>query len=671
MNHLYMNKVISFCLLFPLFLINYSYAEHSANDLLDLSFEELSQVKVIIATGIEQDIQNAPATITLVTADDIKKTGAVNLVEVLQSVPGIHIKTDSFTNRPLVHIRGGNSHQTLLMVNGNPMKDLVWASGIFWKGLPANAIQRVEVIRGPGSALYGADASTGVINVITKTTGSIDNTEVGIRAGSFDSQSAWLQSGGNLNGFEFGITADFSTTDGHHPRIESARQGTSDKVDYGWENSDIRFSVAKENWRFLANYTRHDDIQSGMTGAGYFDPVTEGNDERYDFDLLYNNHDFSNKWGLSAKLHYQDLNYSSADGFQETPPSDDYPDGRLNHMSSSERQLHFEGSGLYSGINEHSIRVGAGYQWQDLYQVEQLVNYQDANGMPLPSVGSLIDLSGTPYAFAPETDRKVYFLFLQDVWHIAQDWEFTAGVRYDHYSDFGSTTNPRLALIWQTNEKLTTKLMYGEAFRAPSFQELYADTSRARSNPNLNAEESETTELAFSYQFTKNLNFALNIFNLRTSNNISRDIDRQYQNSGSHKTNGIETEAVWQAGKTVKLAANYTYRDPQQNKLRMVSEPEQEAYLRSDWHFSPKWNWNVQANWVADRVRADNDTRTDLDDYIIADTTLRYEGSKHWEFAASVRNLFDEDAREHTGQSISNDFPLAERNAYAEVRYKF
>lgn len=674
-----------FCLLSPQFL----YAFQSTDDLLDLSFEELTQVKVIIATGVEQDIKKAPSTVTLITAEDIKTTGATNLVEVLESVPGVHIKRDSFGYRPLVHIRGGNSHQTLLMVNGTPMKDLVWASGIFWKGLAVSSIERVEVIRGPGSALYGADASAGVINVITKTAGKIEDSIAGFRAGSFDTQTAWIQSGGEWNDFDLGITANFSTSDGHDPSIKTDAQSFLDakfntnasyapaNAQYGWKNQDIRFSIAKGNLSFLANYVYHDDLETGMTGAGVLDPVTKAEDTRYDLDLIYKNQHFSDNWGVNAKLHYQNLDYDSNNGFQENPPGTtladgDYPYGIINNMKSSEQQALFETSGLYTGVRDHQLRIGAGYNWQDLYKVEQHINKgTGSDGVLLLSGGPIVDVSNTPHAFAPEKTRKIYYAFIQDVWSIAEDWEFTAGLRYDHYSDFGSTVNPRLALIWETTDKLTTKLMYGEAFRAPSFQELYADTSRALSNPDLDAEDSNTLELAFSYAATKDLSFSLNIYNFKTSHSISRDSQRQYQNSGRHKTTGIELETSWQAADNVKFSANYSHRDPENNELRVVEEPEQEAYLRSDWQFSPGWNWDVQANWVADRVRADSDPRSNVDDYVITDTTLRYTGLKKWEFAASVRNLFDEDAREALGRSVPDDLPLAERSFYAEASYKF
>jgi len=209
----------SCCLLLNSFLS----ANESNDSLLALSWEELTQVKVIIATGTEQTIRKAPATVTVITSDDIKKTGAANLTEILETVPGVHINNNNFGNRPLVHMRGTGSFQTLLMINGNDMRDLVWASGIFWKGMPVSAIKRIEVIRGPGSALYGADASAGVINVITKTAGKIEETEVGLRAGSFNTKAAFIQTGGDFYDHELALTAEFSSTDGPDPYIKSDR----------------------------------------------------------------------------------------------------------------------------------------------------------------------------------------------------------------------------------------------------------------------------------------------------------------------------------------------------------------------------------------------------------------------------------------------------------------
>lgn len=259
---------------------------------------------------------------------------------------------------------------------------------------------------------------------------------------------------------------------------------------------------------------------------------------------------------------------------------------------------------------------------------------------------------------------------------MGEDWELTAGVRYDQYSDFGNTLNPRLALVWQSTDKFTTKLMYGEAFKAPSFQQLFAETSFTLPNPDLDPERSETLELAFSYAATKNLNLGLNIYHFQQSDFIRAQTvmglsKRQYMNSGEHTIRGVEVEARLQATKNLRLSGNYTVRNPDDNEYRAIQESEQDAYLRADWGLLPGWNWNLQANWIGERARASGDSREPVDDYLIADTTLRYTGHKHLELATSIRNLFDEDAREYTGRSIPGDLPLAERSIFAELRYKF
>jgi iron complex outermembrane receptor protein len=422
----------------------------------------------------------------------------------------------------------------------------------------------------------------------------------------------------------------------------------------------------------------HSDLEIGLTGAGVLDPVTRASDSRYNVDLFYNDATFSKNWGLDAELRYQHLDYTSGDGFQERPPgytdgTDVYPEGILNLMRSAERRINAEVSGLYTGISSHTVRLGAGHTWQDLYSVEQFINSGiGPNGIALPPGGPLVNVSDTPYAFAPEKIRNIDYLFLQDVWAISDDLELTAGARYDDYSDFGGTFNPRLALVWENSDSLTTKLMYGQAFRAPSYQELFADTSFAQANADLDPERSQTIDLAFAYTATKDLRLNLNLFNF-AQRDLIRAVGspRQFQNTGDHTIRGIELEAQWQVVRTIRIAGNYTYRHQDNSEYRAIDEPDQDAYLRLDWGFQPEWNWNLQTNWIGQRTRATTDTRPPVEAYFITDTTIRYAHIDNWEFAASVRNLFDVDAREYTGASIANDLPLAERHFYTELRYKF
>lgn len=665
------------------------YADTSASveQLLSFSMDELMMAKVKISTNTEQALSKAPSVVSVITAEDIKATGATNLTEILQSVPGVYIRTNLFGFRPQMTFRGAATTQTLLMVNGTPIRDLMWSTGIFWKGLTTNMIERVEIIRGPGSALFGSDASAGVINVITKTAGRIVQSEAGARAGGFDTQAGWVQSGGNWNGFDIGFTAERSHTDGHNPFIAVDGQTSKDKAFgthvsyapgnayYGYDNEDVRFSIGKGNWRLLADYVRQSNQGIGLTGAGVLDPLTRGSNSRTDTALLYNNEALAKDWGLNAELRYYHLAYTSGDdGFQERPPgytdaTGTYPSGFINQMRSAQRGFSLEASGQYYGLKTQAIRLGGGYKSDNLYFVEQFINLGTGpNGNALQAGGPLVNVSDSPYAFVPEKTRQISYLFLQDVWTLSNDWELTAGARYDHYSDFGGSLNPRLALVWQSTDRLTTKMMYGQAFRAPSYLELYSLTAATKPNPDLTPERSRTWDLSFSYSASKDLTLGLDLYRFEQFNLIAADSSNQFQNTGNNTALGVELEAQWQATKTLRVSGYLTNRD---DSIPFNSVPKQKAYLRTDWTFMPNWNWNVQANWIGKRSLLPGDPRSPLNAYTLVDTTIRYSHRKEWEFAASIRNLFDVDAREYTSSSIPDNLPLPRSSFYAEMRYKF
>ncbi len=667
-----------------------AYADTDAGmeQLLSLSMEDLMQSKVNISTNTEQALSKAPSVVSVITAEDIKATGATNLTEILQSVPSVYIKDNLFGFRPLVALRGAQPTQTLIMVNGAPIRDLVWNSGIFWKGLATSMIERIEIIRGPGSALFGSNASAGVINIITKTAGRITKSEAGVRAGNFGTQAGWVQSGGNWNGFDIGFTAELSHTDGHNPFIavdgqtaQDTKPGINTHVSYapgyahyGWDGTDIRFSMARDNLRLLADYMGHSNVETGLSGGGVLDPLTKGSDNRYNIALLYNNKEFAKDWGLNAELRSYHIDYTSGDGFQETPPgytdaTGTYPNGFINQMRSAERGFGIEVSGLYTGLKTQAIRIGGGHSSEDLYLVEQFINKGTGpDGSPILTTNQLVSVSDSPYAFAPENTRQIDYLFLQDEWTFALGWALTAGARYDHYSDFGGTLNPRLALVWQSTDRLTTKLMYGQAFRAPSYLELYALTAANLPNPNLKPEQSNTWDTSFSYLASRNLTLDIDFYRFAQSNLIAPDSANQFQNLGGNTSRGIELEAKWQATQTLRLSGNLSNRE---DSTPYNTIPKQKAYLRSDWAFIPNWNWDVQANRIGKHSLPPGDPRAPMGAYTLVDTTIRYSLRKDWEFASSIRNLFDVDAREVTSGSLPDNLPLPGRSFYAEMSHKF
>lgn len=676
-------------------------------NLMLMSMEEYLSLKIRIASNTDQTLYQSPSVVSVITAEDIKATGATSLSDILQSVPGVHVRANLFAFRPRVTFRGAAGTHTLLMVNGEPLSDLVWNTGIFWKGLSIHMIDRIEIIRGPGSAMFGSDASAGVINIITKATGMIERSEAGIRAGSFDSQTGWMNYSGNWHGFDIGLSAELSRTNGHRPHIHRDGQTGQDtatgsnvsfapgRARYGWSGEDAHFSIARGGWHLLIDHAGMRDVEIGLTGAAVLDPRTRGQASRQDVALFYNDENFRPELAIKAELRLHHQDFSSGEGFFERPPgyqctpptvptqagncggiaAGTYDDGLINRMRSSERGYRLEASGLYRGLKNHAISLGIGYGEKDLYSVEHAVNYgRDANGNLIPTNANLADLADSAYAFAPEKIRRVGYLYLQDIWSFAPDWELTAGARYDDYSDFGDTFNPRLALVWQTTERLTSKLMHGRAFRAPSYLELYSPTAANQPNPDLTPERSRTWDLSWFYKASRNLTLGLSLYQFTQSNLIAADANRKFQNLGDRTEHGAELEAQWQATRQLRLAGHLTYRHERTSQSVNMPLPTEKAYLRADWSFAPDWHWNLQANWFgarkAPRINA-NDQRDGIPAFAIVDTTLRYQHHDNLEFSASVRNLFNQDAREFSGAALQDNLPLPRRGLYLEAIYSF
>ena len=217
---------------------------------------------ISIATGSAQPISRAPAVATVITAKDIKEIGATDIDEALETVPGLHVSRGAAGYLPIYTFRGiytSANPQVLMLVNGISINNLFGGDrGRVWGGMPVEAISRIEVIRGPGSAVYGADAFAGVINIITKEASEIDGFEFGSRLGSFDTTDVWALYGGEVAGFDIAFSAEFRDTDGQDEDIDAdlaSLQGTSlahVSVNTGTQNLDTRLSITKDNWKFRA-----------------------------------------------------------------------------------------------------------------------------------------------------------------------------------------------------------------------------------------------------------------------------------------------------------------------------------------------------------------------------------------------------------------------------------
>jgi iron complex outermembrane receptor protein len=277
----------------------------------------------------------------------------------------------------------------------------------------------------------------------------------------------------------------------------------------------------------------------------------------------------------------------------------------------------------------------------------------------------------------PDTKRTAWYLALQDEWQFAPDWTLTGGVRDDDYSDFGNTINPRVALVWATNYNLTSKLLYGSAFRAPSFSELYAVNNPVNlGNPQLKPEKIQTTELAFDYRPAFTWQHLFNTYYYKAQDLIGLAPtavagQQVAQNLNAQNGYGFEYETKWKPSDSWQLGAAYSW---QQSTIQNTNATVPDAPGRlfsTSLLWKPQDDWSVYAstNSVMDRVRAAGDTRGNIPDYTFVNLTLRKRLSRSVEFATSVRNLFDVVGLEPSNGSIPGDYPLAGRSIYAELSY--
>jgi len=345
----------------------------------------------------------------------------------------------------------------------------------------------------------------------------------------------------------------------------------------------------------------------------------------------------------------------------------------------------------FNGLKDHQIRLNLGIKKEELKASEtknfgagvlDIVSLAGKNN-PIIVDSTLTDVTGTSAIYISNQSRVIKYLSLQDIWNISPEVTLTSGIRFDNYSDFGNTINPRLALVWHNSDKLITKLLYGEAYRAPSFSELYTDNNPVTlGNKNLNPEEIKTTELSLNYTVSENWHTNLSLYHYKTKDMIefvsNLEGEARAQNNKNLTGQGFELETSWKPTDKFNLSVNYAHQstktDNQDDNVEYV--PQKQFYLDARWRINADWKLSTQLNWVMDRERAVTDVRTPLKDYKRLNVTLRRSGlgwgseSKSWEFSVALKNAFDDKIYEPSDGKISNDYLMHGRRIYVELSYK-
>jgi iron complex outermembrane receptor protein len=540
-----------------------------------LSLEELSRLRidsVYAASRHSQKVTDAPSSITIVTSDDIRRFGYRTLADVLRSVRGFYITNDR--NYSYLGVRGFSrpgdyNARVLLLVDGHRLNDNIFGAALIGTEFPMDVdlIDRVEIIRGPSSSLYGSNAFFAVINVITRRADTLNGVEIQSSLASFGSPKVRASYGRRFAaGSELLLSATRFTSQGE--RELYFNEFDSPATNYGIVRNADADEYSQVFGRFVAGRlavqglhgSRRKAIPTASFDTVFGDPRSDTIERQSYIDVQYER-PIAGGWTLSPRAfvdHYAydgDYVYDYSSG--ATPLLVVNKDFARGSWWGSELKL------TRAFASRHTVAVGAEYRnnfRQDQY------NYDDA-----------------PYALYLDDRRSStnWGVYAQDEITLRPNLLLNLGLRHDSYDTFGATTNPRAGLIYHPRVKTTLKVLYGQAFRAPNAYELYwhqQDVSKA--NPLLKPERNKTVELVLEQYVGAHFRFAGTGFHYRTNGLISQDTDPAdqllvYRNVESIRATGLELEAEgqWARGWRGRVGHTFERTRDQDTGLTLSNSP--------------------------------------------------------------------------------------------------
>lgn len=513
-------------------------------DLDDLSLEQLLEVKVVSASKFEQRGRYAPSAVQVIGREEIQRHGWRTLTEALNTLPGLYVSNDKvydFQGARGFQIPGDYNTRFLLLVDGQRNNDNIYQSALTgtegW--LDMSAVERIEYIPGPGSALYGSNAMFGVLNVITRQGEATVSHQAGLRLSRQMGNGINLTSSQTLKG-DGQDTRVFLQYSADKKRGRDLRyndplgqllladgsvspDGVAQGLDSG-RNQQVMARIDRGDWSLrLVNHERTTHPSSAPYATVFDDPALSVVDSGTQVQLTFE-HALSDHSGLNARVGYSEFVYRAS-----YPYLDASLGYYLNFDDSRGRTLDGELSYQWRG-EAHRVVAGVAYS-RDL-QASQ----KNFNSVPAASLGTTdVDVNTL-------VNRSA--LFVQDTWQLHESLALSAGLRLDSATGQGVTTSPRLAAIWQPAPDWTLKFLAGRAYRAPNaYEAQFGNGTTYLSNPSLQSETIRTTEGVVEWRRSEGTRWQLSLYQNQLDNLISQ-IDTgsglQFQNRGSTTIRGAE-----------------------------------------------------------------------------------------------------------------------------------
>ena len=431
----------------------------SDQDLMSLSIEDLSKVKVYGASRRLEEVRQTPASVSIITADEIRHYGWRTLADVLSSLRGFYASYDR--NYSYLGVRGflrpGDfNSRVLFLLNGHRLNDNVYGSAAIGTEFPLDLdlIDHIEVVRGPGSSLFGTNAVFGTLNIVTRRPSSQPTLEISGDSSSFLGRTGRITGSATRGRLSALLSGTMYQSAGasrlFFPEFASpdTNGGFAESVD-GDRYSQMFSDVEYGDFRFQGLYSsRMKIVPTGSYGTNFDDPGTRTTDANGFFDVAYH-HVLTSQTEYELRTYYDHYSYYGTYAYGGTNSSDRY----LNYDSSVA-----DWSGVEALVNHkfgpHNLTFGANYEYS--FRVNQETHDE---GQP-----SLLNDHRTPWLAAA---------FAETEFKLRHDLAVRGGMRFDYFQDSGSAISPRAALVYTPNPRTALKYIYGRAFRAPNAYESY------------------------------------------------------------------------------------------------------------------------------------------------------------------------------------------------------
>jgi outer membrane cobalamin receptor len=627
-------------------------ATPASRDLADASLEDLMNMKVYSASRYKQSLAEAPASVTIVTRDEIQRYGYRTLAEMLRSVPGFYIPYDRLYD--YVGIRGfanpgDYNTRVLLMVDGHRLNDSIFEQAMIGTEFPVDVdmIERVEVIRGPASSIYGTNAIFGVINVITRKAGELRGVEVSADAASFNTYRGRVSYGGRIRGIDTVLSATFLDSKGHNrlffPEFDDpqdnygiASHGDADHY------TDVMAKLSARGFRFQGVYgSREKHDPTGSWDDVFNDPRNRLIDTHGYLDLRYERSQGS--WQWMARTYYDRY---GEDGFYVTAAPGSASIVNQDFVRGEQWGAELQASKFIH--NRHKLT--GGIEYRDQFR-EEMVNYDIAPSQLYLNVN-------LPYYVAAA--------YLQGEFKITDKFSLTAGVREDYVQHVGTSTNPRIVLTYKPWTKTALKLMYGTAFRSPNvYEQYYSAPGVDNTKIKLRPEKIRALEGAWQQQLSAGATLSASVFHNRMSDFIEFTADgagdSSFRNiSDATATGGeLELRGHWSNGISGHASYSYQYAQGGVTGQWLVGSPKHLAKLNFSIPFyQQKLFAGLEALYTSKRLTLANNFASGHT--VVNVTLLSRKLTRHLDFSASVYNLFnqtyyDPGAQQHRQDVLAQD----------------